>query len=440
MLKTKLLSIISLKKNQFILQSINTMALRLFGIIVLFGFTLFLTHNYDPVIIGQYDFIRTYLLVIGSICIIGTDQSILYFTGILKSKGELGKLKNIYKKMLMLIFMMSVILFTLFLLVGEYTISTFFNDKHIFPMLLKATSILFFYSVTFFNTEVFRALESVYVAELFRNTFKFISVIIGSIILFKLHEESYLVDAFLVGFVVLSIISTIMIFKLLKKEIYFNKINTREDSFSTTYILKKSYPMATSTLAIFLLMSFDVIFLKKYKGSATIAFYAIAIKLMTILLMIMNSVTITVSTKISEYFTSGNINALKKTMRHSARLIFSISMPIALIVCFFADNILGFFGRNYIEAKAALIILMVGQGICSFFGAVQVYLNMTGRQNIFQTILILTVFINFILNSVLVPEYGMVGGAISYTVSMFLWNMVAAIIIYRKDKIAVFLT
>ena len=84
MLKTKLLSIISLKQNQFILQSINTMALRLFGIIVLFGVTLVLTHNYDPVIIGQYDFIRTYLLVIGSICIIGTDQSILYFTGILK--------------------------------------------------------------------------------------------------------------------------------------------------------------------------------------------------------------------------------------------------------------------------------------------------------------------------------------------------------------------
>ena len=50
------------KKNHFMMQSIKVMILRVIGIITLFGFTLFLTYNYDPKIIGQYDFIRTYLL------------------------------------------------------------------------------------------------------------------------------------------------------------------------------------------------------------------------------------------------------------------------------------------------------------------------------------------------------------------------------------------
>lgn len=440
MIKMMLLTINKIKANPFVLQSINTMALRLFGIIVLFGFTLFLTHNYDPLIIGQYDFIRTYLLVIGSVCIIGTDQSILYFTGILKSKGELSKLKDIYKKMLKLIFVISVILFIIFMLVGERRISAFFNDNHSFKILLKATSILFFYSVTFFNTEVFRALESVYIAELFRNTFKFLSVIIGSIVLFKINQESYLVDTFLIGFIILSIISTFMIFRFLRNDIYSEKDNVKEELISTNYILRKSYPMATSTLAIFLLMSFDVFFIKKYNGDAEIAFYAIAVKLMTILLMIMNSVTITVSTKISEYFSGDDMESLKKTMRHSARLIFTISLPIVFFICFFSEKILFFFGESYIKAKTALIILIIGQGICSFFGAVQVYLNMTGRQNVFQTILIITVILNFILNSILVPKYGMTGGAISYTLSVFFWNLIATIVIYKKDKIAVFLT
>jgi hypothetical protein len=34
----------------------------------------------------------------------------------------------------------------------------------------------------------------------------------------------------------------------------------------------------------------------------------------------------------------------------------------------------------------------------------------------------------------------MSGAAFSYAVSMFLWNLAATIIIYKKDKIAVFLT
>jgi O-antigen/teichoic acid export membrane protein len=65
---------------------------------------------------------------------------------------------------------------------------------------------------------------------------------------------------------------------------------------------------------------------------------------------------------------------------------------------------------------------------------------MTGRQNIFQFILIFAVVLNFVLNKTLIPIYGMTGGAISYVISMFAWNLIAAIIIYKKDKVKVFLT
>jgi O-antigen/teichoic acid export membrane protein len=198
--------------------------------------------------------------------------------------------------------------------------------------------------------------------------------------------------------------------------------------------------MAISTLAIFLLMSFDVMFLKKYKGDETVAFYAIIVKLMTILLMIMNSVTITVSTKIAEYFYVGNIEALSKTMRDSARLIFFLTLPVVVLICMFPEKILTFFGKDFIIAKQPLLILMIGQGICSAFGAVQVYLNMTGRQHIFQIILIIAVATNFTLNRILIPEYGMNGAAVAYSVSMFLWIFISSIIIYKKDKVNVFLS
>lgn len=427
------------KKNQFMMQSIKVMVLRVIGVVTLFGFTLFLTHNYDPKIIGQYDFIRTYLLILGSICVLGTDQSILYFTGMLKSQNQLGELKRIYFKMFFLIFIMSLLCLISILIVGKEIICYYFNDSKIYSIILKATFLLFFYCITIFNTEVLRALESIYIAELFRNTFKYLSVIIGSIVLFYINEEYYLVETFLAGFFFLSIISTIMTLSVfIKNEI--DNIKNQENKISYQFIFLKSYPIAISTMAIFLLMSFDIMFLKKYYGNEEVAYYSLAVKLMTLLLVVMNSVNITISPKIAEQFFSEKRLELIKTMRSSARIIFVISMPVVLFFCLFSESILGFFGKKYLAANESLIILMIGQGICSFFGAVQVYLNMTGRQTIFQVILIFAVIMNFFLNKTLIPIYGMNGAAFSYIVSMFLWNLVATIIIYKKDKIAVFLT
>lgn len=426
-----------IKANIFIMQSINIMILRIMGIMLLFGFTLFLTHNYSPKIIGQYDFIRTFLLVIGSLCMLGTDQSVLYFAGILNCEKRIGRLKQIYIKSILMIFISSLIFIIILLILGVDFINSFFNDNKIYKIIFKATITIFFYCLTLFNTEVFRALDSIYVAELYRNTFKYISVIIGSVILLNINKQSYLVDVFLLGFFILSIISTIFIFKLLEKKK--DKEFTRFEDISLKYIFYKSYPFAISSMAIFLLSTFDVVFLKKYFGDSTVAFYSVAIKLMTILSMVINVVNITVSAKIAELFSLKNKIELIKLIKNSSRLIFILTLPMSLIICIFSEKILTFFGPQYIVAKQALIILIFGQCINSLFGVAPIYLNMTGRQYLFQFILIFAVFANLVLNSILVPKYGIEGAAISFSISMFLWNLLSSFYIYKKDKIKVFL-
>ena len=432
-------NLIVLLANRDLNQSFKTMVLRILGVATLFGFTLFLTNTYDPKTIGQYDFIRTFLLVTGSICILGTDQSILYFSGMLQNSNQLNDLKKVYFKMIFFILGMSVLALVLFYSIGREYISFYWNDSTIYFVILKATYMLFFYCVTLFNTEVLRALKHIYIAELYRNTFKYVSVIIGAVVLFYIQEETYLVDTFLIGFLALSVLSTFKILSIFKNNTFVQKSELR-DEFTYRFIFLKSYPMAISTVAIFLLMSFDVMFLKKFKGNETVAFYALAVKLMTLLLVIMNSVNITISPKIAELFFAKKTTELKKTMQNSARMIAAISLPVVLCFCLLSRPLLSLFGPKYIIAREPLLILMIGQGICSFFGGVQVYMNMTGRQNVFQVILILAVVLNFTLNYMWVPIYGMNGAAFSYVLSMFFWNFITSIIIYKKDKISVFLT
>ncbi|WP_371562259.1 MATE family efflux transporter [Flavobacterium sp. Arc2] len=413
------------------------MFLRIIGVLTLFGFSLFLTHNYDPKIIGQFDFIRMVLLVLSSICVLGTDQSILYFTGILKSSNETEKLEAIYKKIVKLIFAISMLVLTVFFIIGQNRINVFFNQKGTYLLMAKAIIALFFYSITLFNTETIRALDKIYIAELFRNTFKYVSVIIGAVVLFYIHEESYLVDTFLIGFVALSIITTIIVFRLFEKQKKESVLANGIDRFTYSFIAHKSYPMAISNLAIFLMMTFDVVFLKKFKGDETVAYYSIVMKLVSVLFMINNSVYISVSLKIAQLYTEKNQAELVKTLKESARIIVMLTLAVVITVCLFSEDILYFFGENYIEGKQALLILMLGQLLASFFGVSAIYLNMTGRQSIFQVVLIFAVVLNLLLNIILIPMYSMTGAAIAFVASLLFWNIITSIIIYKKDKVVV---
>ena len=435
MLKKIRNQLLKINKNPFVQQSLITLVLRVFGVITLFGFTVFLTKIYPPKIVGQYDFVRSFLLVVGSICLLGCDQSILYFKGRLSGLNSLEGIRKVYFKMLGILLLMSILFLLTFWSIDEEFINNYFSDSRVYGILLKSIMVLFFYGLTTLNTEVFRALDHFYVAELFRNTIKYIPLIVGAILLSYFGLETLLVEVFLIGFVILSIITTIIVFFYFGKA----KIEIKITEFSYKEIFTKSYPIAISGMVLFLLMSFDILFLKKYRDDATVAFYSVAVKLMTILSMVIITVNITVSTKISEYFFSKKERDLTKTVQHASRLIFLLTLPAALMICLFSEYILGFFGKGYVAAKDALIILIIGQGICSTFGTAPVYLNMTGRQHIFQIILIVAVLINFIMNRLLIPEYGMTGAAISFVVSSIFWNSISAVVIYKKDKVNVFL-
>lgn len=416
-------------------QSVLTLFLRVLGAISLFGFTVFLTKSYSPQMVGQYDFVRAFLLVGGSICLLGFEGSILYFKGRIKPYHRLEAIKKIYLKMLWILLYMSMLLVLLFLCLDRDFVNAYFGDVAVYDLLLQAVLCLFFYGLSTLNTEVFRALDRIGTAELFRNIIKFVPLILGSVLLWYFGLEAYLVQLFLLSFVLLALVSTGIILYL------FNKGEEVKEAVDFSYkeIVLKSYPLALSGLAMFLMMSFDILFLKKYWGNREVAYYGVAVKLMTLITLVILSVNISVSSKISEYFFSGGRAELLKTVRHASRLIFMMSLPLSLILCSAPVLILSVFGREYIAAKEALLILLLGQGICAAFGTAGVYLIMSGRQQVFLLIMMAAVAMNAVLNRLLIPQYGMNGAAIAFVSASFFWNSCSAAVIYRLDRVKVFL-
>ena len=103
----------ALKENAHI-QTLLTLVLRGFGVLFLFAISFLMTNNLSPSIVGEYEFIRVFLLVAGSICLFGTDISIIYFSGKLKALKSYASVKQVYFSVFKIISFFSVVLFLVF--------------------------------------------------------------------------------------------------------------------------------------------------------------------------------------------------------------------------------------------------------------------------------------------------------------------------------------
>jgi O-antigen/teichoic acid export membrane protein len=287
------------------------------------------------------------------------------------------------------------------------------------------------------NIDTIRALKHTLISEGFRNIFRYTPFFIFSIILYIIDSPEYLVLWFIYSFVVIFVISTAVVYFFL-----FNKNfpKSAAHNFSSTEILRASYPMALSAISYFLMQSTDVLFISAYDTFESVAYYSIAVKLATVTALALISVNIVIAPKIASIYNDKNFYQLKLILKKATRMNVVISLPIIIILLFFSEYVLSTFGSNYILAKNALWILLIAQFFNSITGPSALYLNMTGRQKKLNVILVISLLINVVLNIILVPDFGMLGAAISTTTSFVISKTLASALVFYLDNVKTFIS
>ena len=423
-------------KSDLLGRSLKVLLIKISGVLLLFALSMFLTNNYEPNLVGQYDFARSILMIVGGFAMLGTNQSVIFYSGVFKSQKSIGQLKKVYYKMLGLIIASCSLMLLIRFLLPDQVLNTFFDKSQAAYLIDKVIYALVLYAITFLNIDMIRALNKTILSELFRNIFRYLPFFIVAIYLVYSNNESHLVNAYLLSFSFLAVVSFAIIYLTLSSPEY--DTNTTEETYKS--IFSKSYPMAVSALSFFLMQSVDILLLTKYSTFEEVAYYGIAVKLSTITSLALLSVNIIIAPKIAEMFTNGENNKLKTLLQNSNRLILSLSVPVIAVLAIFSEWILSLFGQDYVQAQQAFLILLFGQLFSSLCGPLGVYMNMTGKQKKLQRLLIFGLFLNVILNIVSIPKYGMVGAAASTALSVIVWKVLAVIITYRKDKVKTFIS
>jgi len=424
-------------KNFLIKNSLKVLLLRASGIVLMFLLSLFLTNSFSAEIVGQYDFVRSFLMILSGASLLGTNQAIIYYSGILTSKKSFGSIKSIYFKMNFLILIACAILYAPLLVIDKEVINQIFNKQGAYELVSLSLQGLVFYSITMLNIDTIRALKHTLISEGFRNIFRYTPFFIFSIILYIIDSPEYLVLWFIYSFVVIFVISTAVVYFFL-----FNKNfpKSAAHNFSSTEILRASYPMALSAISYFLMQSTDVLFISAYDTFESVAYYSIAVKLATVTALALISVNIVIAPKIASIYNDKNFYQLKLILKKATRMNVVISLPIIIILLFFSEYVLSTFGSNYILAKNSLWILLIAQFFNSITGPSALYLNMTGRQKKLNVILVISLLINVVLNIILVPDFGMLGAAISTTTSFVISKILASALVFYLDNVKTFIS
>ena len=403
----------------------------------MFFLSLFLTNSFSAEIVGQYDFVRSSLMILSGASLLGTNQAIIYYSGVLTSNKSFGSIKSIYFKMNFLILTVCAVLYMPMFMIEKETINQIFNKQGAYELVNLSLRGLIFYSITMLNIDTIRALKHTLISEAFRNLFRYTPFFIFSVILYIIDQPEDLAVWFLNSFIVLFIISTIVVYSLFFKKDF---PKTVHDHFSSIDILRTSYPMALSAISYFLMQSTDVLFISAYDTFESVAYYSIAVKLATVTALALISVNIVIAPKIASIYNDKNFSELKLILKKATRINVLISLPIIILLICFSEYILSMFGINYILAKNALWILLIAQFFNSITGPSALYLNMTGRQKKLNVILLISLIINVVLNIFLVPTFGMLGAAIATTTSFVLSKVFASALVFYLDNVKTFIS
>ena len=179
-------------------------------------------------------------------------------------------------------------------------------------------------------------------------------------------------------------------------------------------IAKFAFPLIIATIAYNVIFSIDIILIGYYHNMTEVGIYSIAKILVSVFFFVPAAIATILMPKISSLKKFEQNHYLKLSL--FLALLASIGLLIFYLI-FGEQLILKIFESKYLDAKKPLFILVFGGFFYSLYMILESLWVGIGRPGIHTKTLIISMFINIICNFLLIPEYGLSGASIGFTIS-----------------------
>ena len=181
-----------------------------------------------------------------------------------------------------------------------------------------------------------------------------------------------------------------------------------------------------------LLYSVDVLMLGSLDGMVSSGLYNVASKLAILVIFIMNAAQSVAGPMMAAAYASARHDELNRIVRLFTLVSLVAGLPLAILLGAAAPWVLHAFGPEFEAARGALLVLLAMQCVNVATGPVGMLLAMTGRQRALAKLLAGGLVLNVVLNTVMIPKFGLMGAAWSAFVAHSAWN-IAGVLHIRKE-------
>lgn len=386
-----------------------------------FVYFVFLARNLSIEVFGRYNLVTSFVTMFSFLPDIGIGLVVVREIA-KKSYSTAVLLGNTFVLGTAMSIVTIVIIVTIGLLVG------FSSD--IMLLLFISSLTLFFSQIRSVPLFYFDGIERMEYSAVLKalNSLVFITCGLGGFLLgFGLIG---IITGFLVGSII-SFVITWMIFytKKIKISLTFNKRVAR-------HLALDSLPLGVAAFSSLVYGNIDGIMLERMLSEGALGIYSSATKFGPTLIQLLNVPFMVAVYPVLSRLSIGNGVRFRNAIVKSTGVVLLWSIPTAIGVAFFSDIIPIIFGERYRAGIHILRVLIFFVPFAALSALLYKVLIVIRKQYIYLFISIVGVFLNIILNLVLIPRYEIVGAAISAVTTQvslcMLYGVVVYYLIFRK--------
>ena len=425
--------LVLLKNNEIIKKSSQSIFFRSFGSLFGYIFLILITKELGAKNWGVIVLCMALLNISNIFARLGVDIYVLKFVS--AAKGVLNEVKTVYFSGVRIVLLASSIVSILLFFSSDFIAMNILNKAY-FSLYIKYISFLIpLFSLHCVNEQTLRGMKKISIFSFFQSTSKMMMTVILFLIFYYILgiDHNVGVYSYFLALALVFITSTIFIFYKLRKGV-------REKLIKRSVILDSSIPMMMSTSVLLLMSWADTLMLGVFCDESQIGIYNVAVKVAFLASFALTSINSISAPKISETYNNNDFTAFYKVVSQTTKTIFYSTIPLVAFIFIFPDFILSLFGKEFLGARVALLILVFSQLINTMSGSVGVILNMTGKEKVFRNILSIALVINITLNILLIPRFGIEGAAIASATSLVFWNLYSVYYVYREYNILAFIS
>lgn len=399
--------------------------LKIVGMLFGYVFALLITRNFGAHAMGIFALSTTALSIFSIVGRLGFDTALLRFVAEYSSQNRWDLVKEIYIKSMKIVVPLSLLLSVILYLASPYMAKHIFHKEYLsFYFRIVSFAVLPMVLILI-NSQTLRALKKIKEFSFLQNisNFLFASIFLAVLLVFT-KQQSIPVVSYILALFLGAVVSQILWQKNAKLgAVQYEKIVKLKT------ILNVSLPMLLSSSMFFIMNWTAIIMLGMFKTDAEVGIFNVAVKIATFTSITLFAINSIAAPKFAEFYGKREMKGLGKIAQQSTKLIFWTSFPVLLVIFLFPSFILGIFGQEFKTGIYALILLTIGQFINAISGSVGLILQMTGKQKVFQNIILTATLFNVVLNAILIPKYGINGAALANMFALVFWNLSSVIYI-----------